>query len=107
MSDTRKRYVVTRDGGGNVHALVETRTTGDGGEEWDSYPLPHSKPSGLWWSGPADLARSIVGDLTSDEAPHPADYQTVKALLVATLEGDGPHAITEEAVRRVMGGRGA
>lgn len=44
--------------------------------------LVHHSPDGFNWgyggSGPADLARSIIGDVTGDENPHPAIYQPFK-----------------------------
>ena len=65
--------------------------------------LVHHSPDGFEFgyagSGPADLARSIVGDLLRTHQPHPADYQPVKFALIATLKGDGPHLIHEAAIR--------
>lgn len=59
-------------------------------------PLPHlvlHSPSGFEWgysgSGPADLARSIVGHHFDVEAPHPALYQHVKEHLISTLPEEG------------------
>ena len=44
--------------------------------------LVHHSPDGFNWgyggSGPADLARSIIADVTGDENPHPAIYQPFK-----------------------------
>ena len=48
-------------------------------------PLRHlvrHSPDGFNWgyggSGPSDLARSIIADVTGDENPHPAIYQPFK-----------------------------
>ncbi len=71
--------------------------------------LPHlvrHSPDGFEWgyhgSGPADLARSIVGDLLEEADPDPADYQDVKRALVAKLPEKGG-TITEDQVLEVLG----
>lgn len=56
------------------------------------HPLPHlvrHSPTGFEWgyggSGPADLARSLVGHLLGCSDPDPAVYQEVKWDVVAKL----------------------
>ncbi len=96
-----KRYVMTRRLAGGVSVVV----TGGTGV---SYHLPHlvrHSPDGFEWgypgSGPADLARSIVGDLLDDQDPIAADYQRVKSALIATLPEEGGE-ITEDQVLEVL-----
>lgn len=76
----------------------------------DPYPLPHLErhsPTGFEYgyegSGPADLARSLLGDALDTTEPTPAAYQAVKRKLIAGLDGNGPHRITEAAVRMAAG----
>ncbi len=63
--------------------------------------LVRHSPDGFEWgyggSGPADLARSIVGDLLEQADPDPIHYQRVKSRLVATLPEKGGE-ITEDQV---------
>ncbi len=72
-------------------------------------PLVHlafHSPDGFGWgyhgSGPADLARSIVGDLLQTAVPDPVEYLAVKSVLVAGLPYDGGE-ITEKEVLEVLG----
>lgn len=97
-----KIYKVTRLRDGDVVATVDLH-----GQR--TYPLPHlvhHSPTGFEFgyggSGPADLARSIVGDLFETEDPAPKDYQNVKAVFLAPLEGDGPFEITETEIRNLL-----
>ncbi len=97
-----KRYVMTRQYGGTA-AIVY-----DGGGTGTPYGLKHlvrHSPDGFEWgyggSGPADLARSIVGDLLKQAEPSPADYQRVKLALIATLPEKGGE-ITEDQVLEVL-----
>lgn len=99
---TRKQYVVTRAADGRIHATVMA-------EGATPYTLPHlmrHSPDGFEFgyagSGPADLARSIVGDLQETDDPHPREYQAVKFALVATLDGDGPHIITDDQITETL-----
>lgn len=108
-----KRYVMSRTGDdrdrghrGKVQVLVEVLD--EEGRHSDVYHLPHlvrHSPDGFEWgyggSGPADLARSIVGDLTGEEDPHPADYQEVKWSLLNDMHWDGGE-VTEVQVTAVL-----
>ncbi len=71
-------------------------------------PLTHLErhsPDGFEWgyhgSGPADLARSIVGDVMGDRNPPPGQYQRVKSQLVARVPREGGE-ITEAEVLGVL-----
>ncbi len=90
-----KRYVMTRRDG-RPRVLVY-------GRPGNPTPLKHlvrHSPDGFEWgyggSGPADLARSIVGDVMGRPDPPPAIYQRVKAALVATLPAQGGEITSEE-----------
>lgn len=70
-------------------------------------PLKHlvrHSPMGFEWgyggSGPADLARSIVGDVLDDPDPPPHYCQRVKALVARVPRGGGE--ITEAEVLGVI-----
>ncbi len=70
--------------------------------------LPHlcrHSPDGFEWgysgSGPADLARSIVGDVLQHPDPSPRQYQRIKAALITTLPHEGG-TITEDEVLQVL-----
>lgn len=71
-------------------------------EEGSPYPLPHlvhHSPDGYEYgyegSGPSELARSIVADLLGNKDPDPAIYHSFKRRVIAHLEGNGPHFISE------------
>lgn len=90
--DLNRRYVITR----KAVLVVIVRPTGG-----EAYPLPHlvhHSPDGFEFgysgSGPADLARSLVGDFLGTTRPAAWVYQPVKDALVAPLIGDGPHWLT-------------
>lgn len=85
-----KRYVMSRSTGTPV-VTVETEEDG----EFTVRPLEHlvqHSPDGFEWgyfgSGPADLARSIVGDLIDDRDPAPALYRELRHQL-ARMPRDG------------------
>ncbi len=97
-----KRYVMTRHGG----AILVTVREGNVSVR----PLPHlvrHSPDSFEWgyggSGPADLARSIVGDFIDDQDPDPALYQAVKCKLVAAVPWAGGE-ITEDQLLEVLRG---
>lgn len=100
-----KRYRVFRIGGRvacEVHDIVEASGCGI------VYRLPHlmrHSPDGFecgyGGSGPADLARSIVGDLIGERDPSARLYQEVKFRLIATMPREGGE-ITEEEVREIV-----
>lgn len=98
-----KRYVMTRTG----RVVRVTAYRHRGAETVFLGNLEHLErhSDGFEWgyggSGPADLARSIVGDLIDDQDPDPALYQAVKNKLVAAV----PHAggeITEDEVLELL-----
>ena len=99
-----KLYVMHRFGSGQLSAIV----CGDAGSVRLKHLVRHS-PDGFEWgyggSGPADLARSIVGDLFEDPDPPPAIYQAVNRELVAKLPRCGGQ-ITEAEVNDVIDGPG-
>ncbi len=71
-------------------------------------PLPHlvhHSPDGFEWgyngSGPADLARSIVGLILRESIPHPLLYQAVKQRCLSMMPEEGGE-VTEAEVRKVM-----
>lgn len=95
-----KRYVIRRTADGTVTCHVRVN-------DQPERPLRHlvrHSPTGFEYgyhgSGPADLARSIVGDLLAEDDPAPSDYQAVKAAFIGTLDRDhpGPHELTEDQV---------
>ena len=101
-----KRYVMTRVGRGVLVQVQEGDPHLASSEP--TRPLRHllrHSPGGFEWgyggSGPADLARSIVGDLLEQADPSPADYQRVKEKLVATLPERGGE-LTEDQVLEVL-----
>lgn len=61
-------------------------------------------PTGFEWgyagSGPAELARAIVKDVTGEDEPNPRVYQQFKARVVQHLT-DG-WVLTEDEVKRVL-----
>jgi hypothetical protein len=70
-----------------------------------SKPLKHlvrHSPTGMNWgyggSGPADLARSILGDFLGIDDPHPALYQQFKFEKIAPLNQDGHWAIPADVI---------
>ncbi len=67
--------------------------------------LVRYSPDGFEWgyggSGPADLARSILGDILAQTDPNPDDYQRVKWALIATLPPEGGE-LTEDQVLEVL-----
>ncbi len=69
--------------------------------------LVRHSPDGFEWgyggSGPADLARSIVGDLLETEAPIAADYQRVKSALIATLPEKGGEIFADQVLEVLFG----
>lgn len=81
----------------------------EGGKERALEHRVRHSPTGLEWgyggSGPADLARSIVAEVTGDEDPHPHLYHAVKERLVAKLPFEGG-TIHEAQVRTVLAERG-
>lgn len=95
-------YSGFRDQTGHAHVAVE-----HGGE---LRPLPHlvrHSPTGMEWgcagSGPADLARSILGHfLAGCVAPHPRIYQRFKFLVVASLPRNQNWTLTSEEVQAVL-----
>lgn len=99
-----KRYTMERCcEGRRVRVLVHLGNVAD-----EKRPLEHLRkhsPDGFEWgyggSGPADLARSIVGDVLGDRNPSPNYYQRVKRQLVATLPREGGE-ITEGEVLGVL-----
>jgi hypothetical protein len=54
--------------------------------------IAHHSPTGFEYgyagSGPADLARCLLGDYLGDDAVHPAIYQAFKRDVIAQLDGD-------------------
>jgi hypothetical protein len=103
-----KRYVLKRVAGEPRVMVVDTLVH-DGQRQGEcSYPLRHlsrHSPDGFEWgysgSGPADLARSIVGDLLRTTQPAAEQYLAVKTHLVAQVPRHGGE-ITEQQVRRVL-----
>lgn len=75
---------------GMMHALPHLRLHSPDGFEF-----------GYGGSGPADLARSIVGNLLDTTDPNPVLYQGVKADLIASQQGDG-FTLTEAQVRESL-----
>lgn len=97
-----KRYRIHRRGDGVVEARV---IEADGTTRPLEHLVLHSPDGfefGYYGSGPADLARSIVGDVVGTRDPHPRGCQRVKARLIATMADPGGE-ITEGEVRRVLG----
>lgn len=97
-----KTYIIERTASGRVEASVW-----DGEQQRRLRHLVHHSPTGFEYgyagSGPADLARSIVGDLFETDRPHPAAYQRVKFSLLVDLEGNGPHVIRDSDVYAAVG----
>jgi hypothetical protein len=99
------RFCLQRVATGTPHETVLV-TCKVAGQSWQ--PLKHlmyHSPDGFEWgyggSGPADLARSMVGMLMDMQNPPPAVYQAVKEKLVACM----PHAggiITAQQVLEVV-----
>lgn len=84
--------------------LVSVRVIDGNGA--DSYELPHHvhhSPDGFNWgylgSGPAELARCILMDLTGS-VPTNALYQRFKEVFIAPLAMDEPWCIEESDIRR-------
>lgn len=82
---------------------VECIVTEEGQAGYHLLHLVHHSPTGFEFgypgSGPADLARSIIGDYLHDRNPHPALYQQFKADVIAKLDRDQSiHQITEDEV---------
>lgn len=82
-----KVYIAERDADGTVQAWVD--------EQGDYYQLPHlvhHSPTGFEYgyggSGPADLARSIVGDFLATDDPDPKLCQAVKERFIASVPSD-------------------
>ncbi len=96
-----KRYLMVRDAGGRATAAVV-----DGKKVYGLPHLEHHSPDGFEWgyygSGPADLARSIVGDLLRTPQPAPREYQLVKRELVAVLPLVGG-VLKESEILEVLG----
>ena len=95
-----KTYRIWRTPGGAVKADV---ANGDS----PAYSLPHlvhHSPTGFEFgyggSGPADLARSIVGDLRGTRTPDGREYMAVKWNIVAKIARDlpGTFEVTEDEV---------
>lgn len=70
-------------------------------ETGSPYPLPHlvhHSPDGYEYgyegSGPSELARCIVADLSGNSDPDPTIYHSFKRRVIAQLEGNGPHFIS-------------
>lgn len=95
-----KAYELKRLANGDVQVEVV-----DGGKRAPLRHLQRHSPTGFEWgyagSGPADLARSILGDVLGQEDPSPREYQRVKFELVANVPKAGG-VITEAQVRRVL-----
>lgn len=102
-----KTYEIQRIAGpGSVVCYVDDPV------EHERYKLVHRmlhSPDGFEFgyggSGPSDLARSILADLLGSDGLDPRMYQDFKFEFIATLEGDGPHKITEKDIREWMEGR--
>lgn len=101
-----KVYYVRRDAPGRVIATVAWTVNGGA----DGHPLPHLErhsPDGFEYgyggSGPADLARSIVGEVLGQKDPSITLYSRLKMEWVSQLEGAGPHSISEDEVRKIIG----
>lgn len=82
-----RAYIALRDADGTVEATVAFT---DGHRQ----PLPHlvrHSPTGFEigyaGSGPADLARSVIGHFLEDGDPSPRIYQRFKFAFVAPAEG--------------------
>lgn len=95
-----KRYILRRVDG-TARCMVI-------GHDGVAYPLPHlvhHSPTGFEWgyggSGPADLARSIVGDLLGTDTPSPQFYQHVKRALIAHVPETGTD-IPEQQIRDAL-----
>ena len=103
MSDTRI-YEVGRSPDG-VWATVYENV----GNTVISYPLPHlmlHSPDGFeygyYGSVPAELARSIVGDVFNTTDPNHRAYMAFKNEWVATLVDGGPFRISANEVKRLI-----
>jgi len=97
-----KWYYFQRIKPGWVVAWIENDTD-------EHFPLKHlvkHSPDGFEFgyegSGPSDLARSIVGDYLDDPNPDPRLYQAFLRAVLAHLETDGPHMVSEKSVRNVL-----
>ena len=73
-----------------------------------SYPLPHHvlhSPDGFEWgydgSGPTELARCILLDLTDDETRTNRIYKKFRQMMVATIRVDAWH-YTEKELREAL-----
>ncbi len=95
-----KRYVMTRSGRRTIAVVYD-----DDLLLGSLAHLVRHSPDGFEWgyqgSGPADLARSIVGDLLKQADPSTGDYLPVKRELIATLPEKGGE-ITEDQVLEVL-----
>ena len=98
-----KSYIIDRVENLTVSAHV------DPGNGEKAYRLPHllrHSPSGFEYgyggSGPADLARSLVGDAYGIGDPPRAVYEALKWGVIARLDGMvRTHRISEERIREV------
>lgn len=95
-----RRYVLRRRATGPQLCVVETPGQADRILEHRKH---HSENIewGYGGSGPTDLARSIVADVTGEEEPAPVVYQAVKWELVAPLPESGG-VVLERDVRRII-----
>ena len=95
-----KTYIMKRVGGAAVAEVM----VDDGTPRPLKHLVRHS-PTGFEWgyagSGPADLARSIVGDLMGTDDPSRRLYQAVKFALIATLPSGGG-ALTSHDILEVI-----
>ena len=93
-----------------LHARVELWRSNDERQTARTnveHQLVRHSPDGFEWgyggSGPADLARSIVGDLLEQADPIPADYQRVKSALIATLPEKGGEIFADQVLDVLFG----
>lgn len=84
------RYIIRRSPAGEVSVSYH-----DGVKEHRVKHLVHHSPTGLEYgyggSGPADLARSIMGHHLGRSDPQPATYQDFKFKFIATLDRTFDH----------------
>jgi hypothetical protein len=103
-----RRFVGVRDADGRTRVYVDD----DGNPGAPRRRLQHRRhvyshsPTGFDWgyagSGPAELARALVSEVTGDPEPSPRVYQTFKARVVQALPAPG-WALEEGEVQRVVG----
>lgn len=94
-----KTYTITRRSVADVVCMVYDPI----GEYhyWLLHLVQHSPDGfefGYGGSGPADLARSLIGDMIGSREPDARLYQPFKEAFIQPLKGDGPHVIDEETV---------